>query len=85
METIPFTRPVKAYYSTSELVAFLFDFAGMRVTKGTILKWSMLGKIPCKKAPNGRLLFPVHAIQDWLEGTMREVDTKAIKEQEAVK
>ncbi|MEI6848182.1 MAG: hypothetical protein WCK32_09175 [Chlorobiaceae bacterium] len=68
METTHFTRPAKAYYSTTELVSFLFDFAGMRVTKGTIFKWSMSGKIPCQKAPNGRLLFPVNAIQDWLEG-----------------
>jgi len=74
METTQFTRPVKAYYSTTELVAFLFDYAGMRVTKGTIFKWSMSGKIPCKKAPNGRLLFPVHAIQDWLEGNTEKAE-----------
>jgi hypothetical protein len=74
MEATQFTRPAKAYYSTSELVAFLFDFAGMRVTKGTIFKWSMSGKIPCQKAPNGRLLFPVKAIQDWLEGNAEKVE-----------
>jgi len=74
MEPTQFTKPQKAYYSTTELVAFLFDYAGMRVTKGTIFKWSMSGKIPCKKAPTGRLLFPVHAIQDWLEGNAEKVE-----------
>jgi len=74
METTQFIRPAKAFYSTPELVAFLFDYAGMRVTKGTIFKWSMSGKIPCQKAPNGRLLFPVHAIQDWLEGNAEKVE-----------
>ena len=74
MEATQLTRPVKAYYSTSELVAFLFDYAGMRVTKGTIFKWSMSGKIPCQKAPTGRLLFPVKGIQDWLEGNAEKVE-----------
>lgn len=74
METTQFTRPAKTYYSTSELVAFLFDFAGMRVTKGTIFKWSMSGKIPCQKAPNGRLLFPVDAVQHWLECNAEKVE-----------
>ena len=68
METTQFTRPAKAYYSTSELVAFLYDFAGMRVTTNTVHKWTMAGKIPVKKAFNGRLLYPVDAIQKWLEG-----------------
>jgi hypothetical protein len=74
METTQFTRPAKAYYSTSELVTFLFDFAGMKVTKGTIFKWSMSGKVPCQKAPNGRLLFPVDAVQEWLEGNTENVE-----------
>ena len=74
METIQFTRPAKAYYSTSELVSFLFDYAGMRVTRGTIFKWSMSGKIPCQKAPNGRLLFPVDAVQAWLEGNAENAE-----------
>jgi hypothetical protein len=74
MEATHFTKPAKAYYSTKELVAFLFDFAGMTVTEGTVFKWSMAGKIPCRKAPNGRLLFPVQAIQDWLEGNAANVE-----------
>ncbi|MBV5304440.1 MAG: hypothetical protein JZU70_09625 [Chlorobium sp.] len=74
MEATHFTKPAKAFYSTDELVAFLFDFAGMTVTKGTVFKWSMAGKIPCQKAPNGRLLFPVHAIQDWIQGDAEKVE-----------
>ncbi|MCX6178152.1 MAG: hypothetical protein NT163_02075 [Chlorobiales bacterium] len=66
--TSTLTRPAKAFYSTPELVAHLRDYAGMIVTKGTIFKWSMSGKIPCQKAPNGRLLFPVDAVQKWLVG-----------------
>jgi len=68
MESTQFTKPAKRFYSTTELITFLFDYAGMKVTPGTIFKWSMSGKIPCQKAPNGRLLFPVDAVQKWLVG-----------------
>ena len=74
METTQFTRPAKAYYSTTELVAYLYDYAGMRVTTNTVHKWTMAGKIPVRRAPNGRLLYPVKAIQDWLEGNAEKVE-----------
>jgi len=67
MESTLLTRPEKKFFSTSELVTFLHDYAGMTVTKGTVFKWSMMGKIPCQKAPNGRLLFPVDKVQQWVE------------------
>ena len=69
MEHFPdFCKPKKAFYSTPELIAHLRDYAGMKISKSTVFKWSMDGKIPVRRAPNGRLLFPVTAIQEWLEG-----------------
>jgi len=65
--TTIFTRPEKRFYSTTELMAFLREYAGMVVSRSTVFKWSMTGKIPCKKAPNGRLLFPVEEVRRWVE------------------
>jgi hypothetical protein len=63
-----FKRPEKVYFSTREVVAFIGDYTGMVVSAGTIHKYSMLGKIPFKKAPNGRLLFPVKEVKEWIDG-----------------
>ena len=62
-----FNPPSKRFYSTPELIDFLHEYAGLTVTKSTVFKWSMLGKIPCQKAPNGRLLFPCEAVKKWIE------------------
>lgn len=67
MENRLLTRPEKRFFSTPELIVFLRDYAGMTITKSTVFKWSMLGKIPCQKAPNGRLLFPCEAVKAWVE------------------
>jgi hypothetical protein len=69
-----FIKIKKAFYSTPELVAYLRDYAGMKITKSTVFKWSMSGKIPCRKAPNGRLLFPVDAVQKWLIGNSENME-----------
>jgi hypothetical protein len=67
MENTLLIRPEKRFFSTPELISFLRDYAGMTISKSTAFKWSMLGKIPCQKAPNGRLLFPVDEVRRWIE------------------
>jgi hypothetical protein len=73
-KTTQYKRPEKAFYSTKELVVFLRDYSGMVVTENTVHKWSMLGTIPTRRAPNGRLLFPVKEIQDWIDGGGKKED-----------
>jgi hypothetical protein len=68
LKVFKFKRPEKVYFSTREVVAFIGDYTGMVVSTGTIHKYSMLGKIPVKKAPNGRLLFPVKEVKEWIDG-----------------
>jgi len=59
----------KKYFSTTEVLEFLKHYAGMDVSKSALFNWSATGFIPCKKAPNGRLLFPVADVQKWIDGT----------------
>jgi len=69
MDKACFARPERKYLCTSNLIHYLREYAGMNVSKSTIYRWSMNNSIPCKKAPNGRLLFPVQDIVEWIEGT----------------
>lgn len=65
-------RPEKKFFSTPEVIAFLRDYAGLVIARSTVFKWRMDGKIPCQKAPNGRLLFPVNEVRDWIESGRAE-------------
>ena len=71
-DAIALTKPEKRYFSTLEVIAFLKDYAGMVVSRSTLFKWSMDGKIPYRKAPNGRLLFPCREVQSWIDGSGAE-------------
>lgn len=61
------SRPEKRFFSTTEVITFLRDYAGLVISRSTVFKWTMAGKIPCQKAPNGRLLFPCEAVKKWIE------------------
>ena len=66
------SRPEKRFFSTTEVITFLRDYAGLVISRSTVFKWTMAGKIPCQKAPNGRLLFPVNEVRDWIESGSTE-------------
>ena len=56
------------YLSSKGLIAFLQVYAGYTLSRSSLYKLTMDSQIPHKKGPGGRLLFPIDAIKQWVEG-----------------
>lgn len=70
MSTTPtqFTPPAPKFLSTKGAKKFLHDYADLNYSDSRFFALTFQGKIPCRKGPTGRLLFPIDELKAWVDG-----------------
>jgi hypothetical protein len=69
-----FTSPEKKYFSTEGALEFLETFASISMSKSRFYVLVSEGVIPVRKGPGGRLLIPIDAFRQWIEGNSEKVE-----------
>jgi len=62
-------KPERKYFSTEGAIQFLEDFASYKLSKSRFYVLTASGEIPSVSGPGGRLLIPIDALRQWVEGS----------------